>query len=313
MRLIYAGTPDFAVPALETLIAAGHDVLLVLTQPDRPAGRGLRAAISPVKHAALRHGIAVYQSTTLSTEAARAPLRDANADAMVVAAYGLILPQAVLDLSRRGAFNIHASLLPRWRGAAPIQRAILAGDRETGVCIMRMEAGLDTGPVLLRESIAIEATDTGGSVHDKLSALGAKMIVPAVSAYVAGSLQPQQQSAEGVTYASKIAKAEARVDWTQSAVHVDRHLRAFDPMPGSVSRIADVDLKLWRGRPMEAAGDAAPGTILSVDENGILVACGKGAFLLTELQRPGAKRLSAKEFLRGFKVEVGERFAGSND
>ena len=217
MRIVFAGTPDFAVPALEALVAAGHDVAAVLTQPDRPAGRGLAAAASPVKQAAVRRGIPVLQPATLKTPAAQDELRALAPDALVVAAYGLILPQAILDIPRLGAINIHASLLPRWRGAAPIQRALLAGDRETGVSIMRMEAGLDTGPVLLREALPILPEDTAGTLHDRLAALGARLVVVALDGLARGTLVAAPQPVDGVTYAAKLEKHEARIDWTRSA------------------------------------------------------------------------------------------------
>jgi len=311
MRLIYAGTPEFAVAPLEALLAAGHDVVLVLTQPDRPAGRGQQPAFSAVKQAALRYGLPLYQPATLKQSADYAPLREAEADAMVVTAYGLILPQAVLDLTRFGAFNVHASLLPRWRGAAPIQRAILAGDGESGVCIMRMEAGLDTGPVLLREAVSIDAQETAGSLHDKLRDLGARLIVPALQGYAEGRLQAVAQSEEGLSYAAKIDKAEARIDWREPALAIERRIRAFNPVPGASARIGELELKLWRALP--GGQDGPPGTLLAVEDKGLHVACGSGSLWLTELQRPGAKRLAAKVFLRGVKLEPGQRFSLPGD
>jgi methionyl-tRNA formyltransferase len=312
MRIIFAGTPAFAVAALDALVAAGHVVVLVLTQPDRPSGRGLRTAPSAVKAAAERHGIPVLQPVTLKDSATQARLREARADVLVVAAYGLIVPQAVLDLPRRGALNIHASLLPRWRGAAPIQRALLAGDRVSGVSIMQMDAGLDTGAVLLSETVGIAPEETGGTLHDKLASLGARLIVTALEGLSRGTAQATPQPAEGVTYAHKIGKAEARIDWSRAAAEIERQVRAFNPFPGAVARLRAEDIKVWRSTLVStapvAAGIGSPGAILRVDDAGIEVACGVGALRLTELQRAGGKRLSADAFLRGCAVVPGESF-----
>jgi methionyl-tRNA formyltransferase len=312
MRVIFAGTPAFSVPALDALVAAGHTVVLVLTQPDRPAGRGLRTVPSAVKVAAERHGIAVLQPPSLKDLGAQNGLRAARADVLVVAAYGLILPQAVLDLTPHGALNIHASLLPQWRGAAPIQRALLAGDSVSGVSIMQMEAGLDTGPVLLSAPVEIAPEDTGGTLHDKLAALGARLIVTALETVSRGAAQATPQPAEGVTYAHKIDKAEARIDWTRSAVEIERQIRAFNPFPGALARLRGDDIKVWRARTASTspvpAGSGSPGAILRVDDKGIEVACGVGTLRLTELQRAGGKRLSADAFLRGCAVAPGESF-----
>jgi methionyl-tRNA formyltransferase len=304
MKLIFAGTPEFAATALEALLAAGHEVLLVLTQPDRPAGRGMTLQASAVKKVALAHGIALHQPEKLRDPASHEPIRAAcvqGAEVMVVAAYGLILPQAVLDLPRRGCINIHASLLPRWRGAAPIHRAIEAGDTQTGVTIMQMEAGLDTGPMLLAEAIAIEAQDSTGSLHDRLAALGGRLIVEALSRI--DSLPAQAQPEAGVTYASKISKAEAQLDWQQPATTLERKLRAFNPFPGAVAVLAGEPVKLWRGQAVAANG--RPGQILAADSNGIVVACGAGALRLTELQKPGGRRLASADFLRGTPLMPG--------
>ena len=312
MRVIFAGTPAFSVAALDALVAAGHSVVLVLTQPDRPSGRGLRTAPSAVKAAAERHGIPVLQPPTLKDSETQARLREARADALVVAAYGLILPQAVLDLPPHGAINIHASLLPRWRGAAPIQRALLAGDPVSGVSIMQMDAGLDTGPVLLSEAVAIAPDETGGTLHDKLASLGASLIVAALERISRGAVQATAQPAEGATYAPKIGKADARIDWTRAAVEIERQVRAFNPFPGALARLRADDIKVWRSTLVSAAsvsgGAASPGAILRVDNAGIEVACGVGALRLTELQRAGGKRLSADAFLRGCAVAPGESF-----
>lgn len=312
MRVIFAGTPAFSVAALDALVAAGHVVVLVLTQPDRPSGRGLRTVPSPVKAAAERHGIPVLQPLTLKDPGTQAQLRDARADALVVAAYGLILPQAVLDLPRHGAVNIHASLLPRWRGAAPIQRALLAGDPVSGVSIMQMDAGLDTGPVLLREAVDIAPDETGGTLHDRLASLGARLIVTALERISRGIAQATPQPADGATYAPKIGKAEARIDWTRPAVDIERQIRAFNPFPGALARLRADDIKVWRSTQVSAApvapGVGSPGAILRVGDAGIEVACGVGALRLTELQRAGGKRLSADAFLRGCAVAPGESF-----
>lgn len=302
MKLIFAGTPEFAAQALAALIAAGHQLALVLTQPDRPSGRGMALRPSPVKTLALEHGIKVFQPPTLRDDAAQARLQAVGADAMIVAAYGLILPQAVLDLPRFGCINIHASLLPRWRGAAPIQRAILAGDAESGVCIMQMEAGLDTGPVLLSAALPIAADETAGSLHDRLAELGAGLIVAALEKL---PLAPTPQADCGVTYAAKIEKSEAMLDWNQSAQQLARQVRAFNPFPGALATLGQLSVKVWRASA--EAGEGSPGTILASDRAGILVACGEGALRLTELQKAGGKRLSAAQFLAGASSSLRER------
>ncbi len=294
MKLIFAGTPEFAAQALAALITAGHQLALVLTQPDRPSGRGMALRPSPVKALALEHGIEVFQPPTLRDAAAQARLQAVGADAMIVAAYGLILPQAVLDLPRFGCINIHASLLPRWRGAAPIQRAILAGDAESGVCIMQMEAGLDTGPVLLSAALPIAEDETAGSLHDRLAELGARLIVAALEKLPLAALP---QADEGVTYAAKIEKSEALLDWNLSAQQLARQVRAFNPFPGALATLGKLSVKVWRARA--EAGEGSPGTILASDRAGILVACGEGALRLAELQKAGGKRLSAAQFLAG--------------
>ncbi len=307
MRIAFAGTPEFAAVALEAMLAAGHDVRLVLTQPDRPAGRGQKVLASPVKQLAAKHGIAVHQPERLRDPATHVPLIEAAVDVLVVAAYGLILPQAVLDIPRRGCINIHASLLPRWRGAAPIQRAIEAGDPETGVTIMRMEAGLDTGPMLLKEALPIAADDSAATLHDKLAAQGGRLIVAALARL--DSLAPEAQPEAGVTYANKIDKREAAIDWSQPAAVIERRIRAFDPFPGSLSSLRGETLKLWQATMVAAGGSGAAGTVLDVGAAGIVVACGEGALRLTELQKPGGRRIGAADFLRGFAVTPGERFA----
>lgn len=306
MKLIFAGTPDFAAAALAALLDAGHEVALVLTQPDRPAGRGMALQASPVKRLAQARGIEVFQPTTLRDEAAQARIAAVGAEVMVVAAYGLILPQRVLDLPRHGCLNIHASLLPRWRGAAPIQRALLAGDAETGVCIMQMEAGLDTGPVLLREATPIAAADTAATLHDRLAAIGARLIVDALTRL---PLAAEQQPEAGVTYAAKIDKAESAIDWSQPAAAVDRQVRAFNPFPGAHSTLSGVGLKVWQAEPV--AGSGLPGQVLAAGRDGIVVACGDGALRLTELQKAGGKRLTAAQFLAGNALQPGERFGAA--
>lgn len=311
MRVIFSGTPEFAAQALAAILAASHQVPLVLTQPDRPAGRGMTLQASPVKKLALKYGLPIHQPPALKSEETRQPIRDACADVMVVAAYGLILPQEALDIPRLGCVNIHASLLPRWRGAAPIQRAILAGDHETGVTLMRMEAGLDTGPMLLRESLPIEDDDSAGTLHDKLAALGARLIVDALSRLERGELVGEAQPAEGITYAAKLDKAEAALDWHRSAVELDRAVRAFNPFPGAVARIGGESIKVWRAVPFQATGE--PGTVLAAGSEGIIVACGEGALRLTEMQRAGGKRLSARDFLHGFGLRAGQCFALAAD
>ena len=303
MKLIFAGTPEFAAQALQAIVGAGNEVALVLSQPDRPAGRGMTLQASPVKKLALEKGIEVFQPLSLKDPAAQQKIAAVGAEVMVVAAYGLILPQVVLDLPRFGCLNIHASLLPRWRGAAPIQRALLAGDTATGVCIMQMEAGLDTGPVLLREAFPIAADDTSATLHDRLAALGAKLVVEALGML---PLPAEPQPAEGVTYAHKIEKAEAIIDWKRSAAELDRHLRAFNPFPGAQALFAGQTVKLWRATPVAASGEI--GQILAVDRSTVVVACGEGALAISELQKAGGKRLPVQQFLAGHPLKVGDRF-----
>lgn len=302
MRLAFAGTPEFARIALERLLAAGFDVALVLSQPDRPAGRGLKLHPSPVKALALERGIAVAQPQSLrldgrfaeDADAARMALEAAGIDALVVAAYGLILPAWLLALPRQGCLNIHASLLPRWRGAAPIQRAIEAGDAETGVTIMQMDAGLDTGDMLLAKREPIRADDSSAVLQDRLAVLGGRLIVEALELAACGGLTRTPQPGEGVTYAEKIAKAEAPIDWSQPAAMIERRLRAFDPFPGATFVLGPETVKLWRALPAE--GNDEPGTVLNADDR-LLIACGKGALELQQLQRPGGRRIGVREFL----------------
>lgn len=316
MRVIFAGTPEFARVALEHLLAAGYTVPLVLSQPDRPAGRGMKLQASPVKQCALAHGIAVAQPQSLRLDgkypdearAAKAAIEAAQADVMVVAAYGLILPQWVLDAPRLGCLNIHASLLPRWRGAAPIHRAIEAGDSETGVTIMQMDAGLDTGDMLLLEKTAITPLDTTAQLHDRLAQIGGRLIVQALRQAASGELVATPQPQEGVSYAHKIAKAESLIDWSQSAEVIARRVRAFDPFPGASTQLGAEAIKLWSCEidSYQRMPDARCGQVLHIDGDGIAVACGAGSVLrLTTLQRAGGKRLPAADFLRGFALEPG--------
>lgn len=306
MRVAFAGTPEFAAQALEAILRAGHTVPLVLTQPDRPAGRGMKLMPSAVKEVALAQGLAIVQPGSLKSETARVPLVEAEPDVLVVAAYGLILPQPVLDLPRHGCLNIHASLLPRWRGAAPIQRAIAAGDAQTGITIMQMDAGLDTGPMLLARALAIAPDDTAESLHDKLARLGAESIVTALSRLETGVLPSIPQPEAGVTYAAKLDKSEAGLDLRLPAAALERTIRAFNPFPGAVLRYGEAQVKIWRAAVVRANGE--PGEVLASNSSGIVVACGEHALSLLELQKPGGKRLSARDFLAGFPLRVGGRF-----
>ncbi|WP_296000458.1 methionyl-tRNA formyltransferase [Rugamonas sp.] len=318
MKVIFAGTPEFAAVALQALHEAGHDIPLVLTQPDRPAGRGMHLHPSAVKQYALAHDIAVLQPLSLrmdskdpqraaEAQAAHERLLATDYDVMVVAAYGLILPRSTLDI--KPCLNIHGSLLPRWRGAAPIHRAIEAGDADTGVTIMQMEEGLDTGPMLLIEHVAIGEQDSTAIIHDRLAALGGKMIVQALRKMEQGTLEAVTQPQAGVTYAAKIAKEEAALDFAQSAPHLGRKIRAFNPFPGAHGSVNGVIVKLWGADVLAADSGAPAGTVLAADaQHGIVIACGGGGSLrLTELQKPGGKRLPAHEFIKGFPLD-GQRF-----
>ncbi len=299
LRIAFAGTPDFSVPALKALLGSGHSVVGVLTQPDRPKGRGRQIAASPVKVAAVEHGLPVSQPETLKTDAGRADLLAWKPDLLVVVAYGLILPPAVLALPRLGCLNIHASLLPRWRGAAPIQRAILAGDPVTGVTIMRMDVGLDTGPMLLEKKVTIGAHDTGGSLHDRLAVEGAAALLEALPGYIDGTLQPVAQPADGVTYAAKIEKSEALIDWTRAAVEIERQVRAFNPWPIAETRLDDEQLRIFEATAEEESAETAvPGTIVEFPGNSLLVQCGSGRLALRQLQRPGRRPVNAGDFAR---------------
>ena len=311
MKIIFAGTPEFAATALKALLAAGFDVPMVLSQPDRPAGRGMKLHMSAVKEVALAHGIAVAQPRSLrlggkyadDAAAAQSAIAAAGADVMVVAAYGLILPQWTLDAPRLGCLNIHGSLLPRWRGAAPIQRAILAGDGETGITIMHMDEGLDTGDILLRQAIPIGADETAGQLHDRLAALGAKMIVEALTIRPA----PVRQDSAGACYAAKLSKDEAMIDWHEDADTIARKVRAFNPFPGASTLLTGERIKLWRAQPA-ALADGAPGTVCAAPAGQLWIACGKGALSILELQRAGGKRMAVAQFLAGCPMAAGTRF-----
>jgi methionyl-tRNA formyltransferase len=318
MKIVFAGTPEFAAVALQALHQAGFEIPLVLTQPDRPAGRGLHLQPSAVKQYALTHNIPMAQPLSLRMDS-KDPQRAAEArqahellqateyDAMVVAAYGLILPRSTLDI--KPCINIHGSLLPRWRGAAPIHRAIEAGDAETGVTIMQMEEGLDTGPMLLIEHMPIGPQDTTASLHDKLAAMGAHMIVKVMQKMEHGILEAVPQPEAGVSYAAKISKEEAALDFSQSAREISRKIRAFNPFPGAHADIGGVTIKLWGAEVLDADSEAQPGQVLAADaHHGIVVACGSGSLRLTSLQKPGGKRLPAGEFMKGFPLD-GLRFA----
>ena len=318
MRLIFAGTPEFARVALAQLHAAGHDIVLVLSQPDRPAGRGMKLQASAVKQYALEQGMPVAQPRSLRLDGkfpeeagtARATIDAVQADAMVVAAYGLILPQWALEAPRLGCFNIHASLLPRWRGAAPIHRAIEAGDLETGVTIMQMDAGLDTGDMLLLEKLPIAATATTATLHDPLAELGGRLMVQALELAASGGLKPVKQPADGICYAHKIEKHEAAMDWTLPAALIVQRVRAFNPFPGASATLNGETLKVWSAcvSPEKPAAGAEYGSIQAVAPEGIAVAAMNSIVILTELQRPGGKRLKVADFLRGFELCPGTVF-----
>ena len=309
MKLIFAGTPVFAADALAALQVAGHDIVLVLTRQDRHAGRGLRMTPSQTAEVATTLGLHVEKPATLKAPDVQAMIRGMNADAMVVAAYGLLLPQTVLDIPRFGCFNIHGSLLPRWRGAAPVQRAIEAGDVETGISIMQMDAGLDTGPVLLSAPLAIMPDDTSASLFAKLTALGASSMVAALARL--STLSPRIQPAAGITYARKIEKSEARINWSQPAVELERRLRAFDPFPGAEAVLAEQRLKIWRADvvdSMKAPVSNPPGTVVKAGPNGIDVQCGQGILALKTIQRPGGRRLAVADFMRSTTIQPGAAF-----
>ncbi|UCG74345.1 MAG: methionyl-tRNA formyltransferase [Chromatiales bacterium] len=297
--ILFAGTPDFAVPSLRALLAGGHAPAAVLTQPDRPAGRGRKPRPSPVKAVAIEHDIPVLQPRSLKSAAVQAQLREFAPELMVVVAYGLLLPPAVLELPRRGCINVHASLLPRWRGAAPIQAALLAGDTKTGVCLMQLEEGLDTGPVLARTVASIGPRETAGELHDRLADLGAQLLADRLDAILAGTLPAEAQAADGVSYAPRINKSDARLDWQRSAEELDRQVRAYSGWPVADTLLDGQQLRVWRAEPSEVTSSAPPGTVTGIDNAGVLVQTGNGQLRLLELQAAGRSRTSALEFARG--------------
>lgn len=307
LKIIFAGTPTFAARSLNAILAHKYNVVAVLTQPDRPAGRGMQLTPSPVKELAVKHAITVLQPQTLKAEEVQQQLALFQADVMVVAAYGLILPRAVLQLPRYGCLNIHASLLPRWRGAAPIQRAILAGDNVTGVTIMQMDEGLDTGNMLLKKTCPIESKDTAETLLEKLTLLGAELIIEVLKDLPRSALGCTVQDAAQATYAPKLTKSEAALDWTQSAQQLDRCVRGYNPFPVAHTRIRDTQIKIWQATAYEETREQ-PGTVVEIGKDGILVACGTGTLGLEVLQRPNGKAMPAHQFLQGFSLKAGDRF-----
>ena len=302
MNIIFAGTPDFSVPALQSLLDSPHDVVAVYTQPDRPSGRGRKTHASPVKQLAQLHDIAIFQPVSSKSAEAQQAFAALQPDLMVVVAYGLILPAAVLALPRLGCVNVHASLLPRWRGAAPIQRAILAGDKETGVCLMQMDAGLDTGPVLASTRCAIQADDSASQLHDRLAQQGAQLLSDNLVAIEQSALEPRQQDEALACYASKLEKAEARINWIMAADEILRCIQAFNPWPVAETRYGDRQLRIWDARVIAGEADALPGTVLVADKEGIEVACGKGRLQILKLQLPGGRAVSAGEFINAHAI-----------
>lgn len=307
MKIIFAGTPQFAASALAALMK-DHQIVAVLTQPDRPSGRGMHLTASPVKQLAIQHGLPVLQPSTLKTEEAQRAIASLDADVMVVAAYGLILPKAVLQMPRKGCLNIHASLLPRWRGAAPIQRAILAGDTETGITIMQMDEGLDTGDMLVKRVCTIAPDDTAQSLHDKLAELGAQAIIEALQKMEFGKLHPEQQDMQQATYAAKLTKSEAQLDWNQDAMQLERAVRGYFPFPAAYALFGETPIKILRAS-MGTGKEAMAGNVIAVDKERIHVACGKGVLALEILQKPGGKPLPVAQFVQSFSIKVGDRFS----
>ncbi len=305
LRILFAGTPDFAVPALQALIDSGRAPVAVLTQPDRPSGRGRKLRPGPVKRLAESHAIDVLQPRTLKDDEVMEALQRFGPDLMIVAAYGLILPQATLDLPRLGCWNIHASLLPRWRGAAPVQRAIEAGDAGSGVCIMRMEASLDTGPVYLRRETALRADETGGSLHDRLAQMGAEALLECLDQLEEGALpEPEEQDHAQATYARKLDKAEACIDWSEGAAQLERRVRAFNPWPVAWCELDGERLRVWRAEVAQGTSSAQPGSILAARPRGIDIATGDGILRLLEVQRPGSRKMPVSEFLKARTIRT---------
>lgn len=301
MRIVFAGTPDFAATALKSLLTTDHEIVAVYSQPDRPAGRGRKLTPSPVKQVALESGIAVLQPESLKSPEAQKELRRLEADVMVVAAYGLILPRAVLEIPRYGCLNIHASLLPRWRGAAPIQRAIAAGDTESGITIMQMDVGLDTGNMLLKVTTPIHPDDTGGSLHDRLAELGGQAIVTALEKLAGNELDSEPQDDAQACYAHKLSKDEGHIDWSRSAVAIDRLVRAFNPWPGTFTDLGNQRIRIHRAEAIDGASGKTPGTVLRRDRDGIDVACGEGVLRIHQLQLPGARAQTVNDLINGGK------------
>lgn len=308
MKIIFAGTPVFAAKALEAVQKSGFDILLVLTQPDRPAGRGMKLQASPVKILAQQYNIPLLQPETLKSPDIQTQLETLKPDVMIVAAYGLILPEAVLRIPRHGCINIHASLLPRWRGAAPIQRALLEGDAETGISIMQMDQGLDTGAVLLKRAFLIEPHDTAATLHDKLADLGGKCIVETLTLLDQDKLTPTLQDNARACYAAKIRKSEAEIDWTRDSTHIDRMIRTFNPYPGAFTSLHGSMIKLWQANIINRSDTRQAGEIIAADHNGIIVACGRDALSINILQKAGGKKLTAAQFLAGHPLQPGEHF-----
>ncbi len=308
MKIIFAGTPIFAAIALDVLLQQNHQIVMVLTQPDRPAGRGMKLTVSPVKQLAQQHDLPLSQPESLKMTEIQAQLQALDADMMIVAAYGLILPQVVLTTPRFGCLNIHASLLPRWRGAAPIQRAILAGDAETGITIMQMDAGLDTGGILLQRSLSIAMNDTAQTLHDKLAQLGAQCIVETIMLLQQGELSSTKQDETLASYATKIVKTDAAINWQQSAQHIDRIVRAFNPVPGAYTSLGGDILKIWQAK-IASENKGKPGEIIAINAEGFIVACGRGSLQIVRVQKPGGTKLNATDYLSGNPLRLGDVFA----
>ena len=307
LRVAFAGTPQFAVPHLAACKDSNVDIVAVYTQPDRPAGRGRKLAPSPIKQAALDAGLHVEQPETLKAESTRQRLRELNLDLLIVVAYGLILPRKVLSLPRLGCWNMHASLLPRWRGAAPIQHAILAGDTHSGVCLMQMEAGLDTGPILLQREITLSPDETGGSLHDRLAVLGAATLQEGLRRVLAGEvLVPQAQAADGATYAHKLDKSEAQLDWRDTAIALERKVRAFDPWPVAEAAINGERMRVWAAQALPESTTATPGAVLGANRNGIDIACAQGILRILQVQRAGGRRLPVADYLNARPLTHGK-------